>query len=323
MKNKEKYCIDAVVGKRAGELINAGVKGTLYVLFSEAGYCNVGKEEILMLYDSRYGGISFGIGFTDAGWLLHDANIEPGNKMIFNNEGLYVPHASWHLKFNRIEETMPPLFPLNNHLILRSFKLLTKIILESERGIAKDLWILWHYQNEEKTECINANKDINIYAKKAAYPVYKLLAACLDYDKQGICAAVNGLLGLGPGLTPSFDDWIIGFQYTLRFFSEHYGVLTNSALILGETLLSECSAKTSVISGAYLKTAAKNGEIFLLDNLLRLTIMPDGESKLKKAANRLLQVGANSGADMITGVIFAFEFYLKMYHNAKRDIIPL
>lgn len=321
MKNKEKYCMKAVIGKRAAELINAGVKGTLYVLFSEAGYCNVGKEEILMLYDSRYGGISFGIGFADAGCLLHDANIRPGTKLIFSNKGLYAPDANWHLKFNRIEETMPPLFPLNNHLILSSFKLLTKIILESECGIAKDLWILWHYLNEEKTECINANKDINRYAQKAAYPVYKLLVACLEYDKQGICVAINGLLGLGPGLTPSFDDWLIGFQYTLRFFSEHYGVLTTCALMIGETLISECPAKTSVISGAYLKTAAKNGEIFLLDSLLRLTITPDGESKLKTIATRLLQVGGNSGADMMTGVIFAFEFYLKMYRKDKYEII--
>lgn len=115
-----------------------------------------------------------------------------------------------------------------------------------------------------------------------------------------ISAGLDGVLGLGRGLTPSFDDFVVGAAATLNFCMRAF-----SAELPGRAelcrLMEEKSARTNKYSAAYLRAAAAGGTISAIDDMLALA----GSAGWPAAADRLLAVGGSSGADMTAGCVFA------------------
>lgn len=106
-------------------------------------------------------------------------------------------------------------------------------------------------------------------------------------------------IGLGLGLTPSYDDACVGVMATYRAL----GCQTPFAI-------QKLSATTDV-SARYLRLASEG---YFGEPLTQLLLALFGQGDLKAALLRLLQVGATSGADMAYGVAAA----LRQADNEKR-----
>ena len=110
--------------------------------------------------------------------------------------------------------------------------------------------------------------------------------------------SVIRLLGLGPGLTPSGDDFLTGLLVGLHSLNRH-----NSANQLANQLLPEAFAKTNVLSLAYLRCAAVGQASAPLHRLLYA--LGTNKADLPLALAALLNTGYSSGWDSLTGVILA------------------
>lgn len=128
----------------------------------------------------------------------------------------------------------------------------------------------------------------------AAPALARLHAATSAGDAAGCLAAARPLLGLGPGLTPSGDDclvgWLTGAWVTPRLGR---GFVDRAGL----ALLDAAARRTGPLSRAFL-VAAVAGQV--AEPVHRFVTAPD-ESRLAG----LLELGETSGADVLAGYLIA------------------
>ena len=117
--------------------------------------------------------------------------------------------------------------------------------------------------------------------------------------------AVRGLIGIGPGSTPSGDDVLVGYLGGLellapmnsrvrRLYTEYRKVLTDSIQF------------TSPISRAHLEWAIQG---FFSETLLELleSLKQPSMKKIEPCLSRVIKQGASSGTDTILGLVSALE----------------
>jgi Protein of unknown function (DUF2877) len=140
-------------------------------------------------------------------------------------------------------------------------------------------------------------------ANSHSWPGDPLIAAVGD---PGACvAAATGLLGRGPGLTPSGDDVLTGFLVGAAAFGVDAGALRHAIAVLAPV-------RTTALSAALLWHAAR-GEC--IDELAAVAAVLSGRSEQTeqtgRAVGRLLAVGDSSGAAMACGLVAAAETALQ------------
>ena len=132
---------------------------------------------------------------------------------------------------------------------------------------------------------------------RTAEPLIGGLFQTSGVDESRLPEVALGLLGLGPGLTPSGDDFVGGLLIALR----HLG---SEALAerIGRQILPECTGLTNLISAAYLRWAARGiGGSALHGTLEALCRVERGAQDANLSA--LSAVGHSSGWDALAGAV--------------------
>lgn len=129
-----------------------------------------------------------------------------------------------------------------------------------------------------------------------------LLQALQHGDRPGIRENVAHLAGLGPGLTPAGDDYLVGLMAGLRAWPT---MLEDSGLSPGEAcqiMFEATKGKTTLLSNAFLRSA-KDG-LFGESWHELLAALAGGEApQIQRAARHILSSGATSGADALVGFL--------------------
>ena len=110
------------------------------------------------------------------------------------------------------------------------------------------------------------------------------------------------VLGLGPGLTPSGDDFIGGI-----FFALHHAPRSRwrAALPAVQLRIRQAAAgATNIISAALLDDLLDGHSHQALHDLLA-ALQTEDPARIEAATTALLRIGASSGADMLCGVLLA------------------
>jgi hypothetical protein len=116
-----------------------------------------------------------------------------------------------------------------------------------------------------------------------------------DLPAAGRAAA--DLAGLGSGLTPAGDDFLMGVM--LALWSGADPARTRPAC---QALLSAAGPRTHRISRAWLRAAA-DGEAAEPWHALAQAMLGSRAAAVRRAADRILRQGHTSGADALTGYI--------------------
>ncbi len=122
-----------------------------------------------------------------------------------------------------------------------------------------------------------------------------------DHASRIDAAAVKGLVGLGPGLTPSGDDLLGGVMIALHSLG-HKGL----AQELGGIVLPHARTCTNTVSLAHLTCAAQGeGAAALHDAILALCVKDD--HRLATSLEKIGSIGATSGWDALAGVFLVMK----------------
>ena len=116
-------------------------------------------------------------------------------------------------------------------------------------------------------------------------------------DSESIEAAAKRLAGLGPGLTPAGDDFLVGLMHGLWATRPEENATKLSSLIANTA-----APRTHALSAAWLQTAALGDAAEPWHELLEAIAHQDA-SALKRAAMRILPTGHTSGADALGGFL--------------------
>jgi hypothetical protein len=105
---------------------------------------------------------------------------------------------------------------------------------------------------------------------------------------------IEGLVALGPGLTPSCDDFLCGVMATLIYLN--HGEI---AARLAASVLPVAERETSLISAAYLRCAAKGHASAVLYDAIESVL--HGGRDLEACLDAVHAVGHTSGWDSLVG----------------------
>lgn len=131
-------------------------------------------------------------------------------------------------------------------------------------------------------------------SRQAARHLSGLLSGTREASARRCLAAALGLLGLGPGLTPSGDDVLVGWLAGSRTAG---GVGKRLGAAVGPRLLEAAAARTVKVSHAFL-AAAVNGQV--AEPVRAFVLTPDAER-----LDGLVALGETSGADLLAGYLLA------------------
>jgi hypothetical protein len=131
----------------------------------------------------------------------------------------------------------------------------------------------------------------------------QLSRATQRLEHQPALLLLSKLVGLGPGLTPAGDDFIIGWLAGVMLLAgtpaeiEFLNVVSSGLRCL--------SGSTTPISRAHLQDATAGEFSELLSDVCFALASGAPEAKLAESLSRQLAVGATSGADAAAGLMFA------------------
>lgn len=115
-------------------------------------------------------------------------------------------------------------------------------------------------------------------------------------------SAVASLIGLGPGLTPSGDDLLVGYLAGLWCAVRDRSERTQFISSLGEMII-QLFHKTNDISRTYLYHAAHGQVSSHLANLAEAICRGGDPNYLHETAETALRVGHTSGMDSVSGLL--------------------
>jgi hypothetical protein len=120
-------------------------------------------------------------------------------------------------------------------------------------------------------------------------------------DLSSALAVAKQLAGLGVGLTPAGDDFIMGAMYATWIIHP-----LNVASVIAEEITKTAAALTTSLSAAWLRSAGR-GEAGILWHQFFDALIAFEPSQIQAVIDKILAVGETSGADALMGFMNTFE----------------
>ncbi|MHA2377818.1 MAG: DUF2877 domain-containing protein [Candidatus Thorarchaeota archaeon] len=151
---------------------------------------------------------------------------------------------------------------------------------------------------------------MNPVSRLALPQVMKLLDAIEQGNSQNIVQSGMNLIGLGPGLTPAVDDFLVGLILSMSYIAENLNFEQIPVQDAIKDLASCIQGRTTTISEEFLLQAvignANESVIALIEALLT-----SDQVDLVHPARKVMDFGGTSGTDMVLGILFGANMMLK------------
>lgn len=147
------------------------------------------------------------------------------------------------------------------------------------------------------------HSELTTFYPRAQQGIDALQVGFTKGDNAKIQTGVMHLAGLGPGLTPAGDDFLVGLLAALVA----YRLQIHEALpTLCPLIVQSATAQTTQLSARWLACAGQGhfGEAW---HHLITALNRNGSAAITTAAHRLLTTGATSGVDAMSGFLFGIS----------------
>ncbi len=137
-----------------------------------------------------------------------------------------------------------------------------------------------------------------------AWPAISAMAeACRRGDVPRMLAAGLELIGLGPGLTPSGDDFVGGALFSAQHLGAVYPEEFGSASASVGAFLERVRPLTNRISFAILSDLAHGHGPEPLHDFVTAQLRGESAHRALEAAQRTIEIGHSSGYDLLAGAV--------------------
>ncbi len=263
-------------------------------LFSSAVYFTDPSGQVIVLHDGCYGALPFGIGLENGLTVEKHPETTLDRTATLSGYVLTVPAIEREIRLYYRPIPLPDDAPS-----LAELRMLADCIREELAYSEKSE--LFHYALAWP-DLPDRESFSDPFVAAARPGMEKFRNALQNGVETDLDAALARLLGLGRGLTPSLDDFLFVFLYTLRVLNrpEDRQLYT----LMSEQMLQTADARTNLFSAAYLKAAATRGRFSLLDDCL----FSRDPRLCRQAVARLAAVGGSSGTDMLAGMLLCLKY---------------
>lgn len=148
-------------------------------------------------------------------------------------------------------------------------------------------------------------------SEKARPHIEQLMWGLFSGDLAAVTEKAGAILGLGPGLTPSCDDFLAGLLMSLGFAGRYfYGKDEAAARFFkkaGDAIYGLSKEKTTIYSRGLIGDARRGEGPRSAIGLIRCLITGSPEDTAS-VAKTLIGMGATTGADMAVGIYYGVRF---------------
>jgi hypothetical protein len=149
--------------------------------------------------------------------------------------------------------------------------------------------------------------NLNIFASFALRRIARLEQAFRSEEKKALTNSVRGLIGLGPGLTPSSDDMLAGLVLVCVLYAKNCGCAQRVSRLLSQVIAEEAPGRTTLLSEEYLRQAASGrGNEPVMK--LCAALLTGGREMVERETRRVLAIGETSGTDTVLGIVLGTMF---------------
>ena len=135
--------------------------------------------------------------------------------------------------------------------------------------------------------------------------ISSLSSALANADVPDAKEITSKLAGLGPGLTPSGDDYIVGALYAAWIIHPF-----TVASVLAQEIATTSAPLTTSLSAAWLRSAGK-GEAGILWHDFFDALVSTSMPRIRETMKKILAVGETSGADALAGFAGVLAFWIE------------
>ncbi len=315
------YPITSMGGPLATHIPRSGRLGTVFAVFRRSCYLESGGGQVFCLADQGLGEgpLTLGVKFPSE-TTLRSLGISEGCHLDTDGVDLVVGHelvlttaetVIWEP--DPVVSTAPP------DETLRRLDVLINLVnpLIPSDGLAEIIPHTAGIANAGSSGIVNMNP-----VAELAMPRLFLLSGGLTRSaSEAIDQAVAGLVGLGPGLTPSGDDLLGGMLVALR-------AMQNTASLFSVDTLAGCvtrhaAAETTRISAAMLEQSAQGYGSAAQHRLLRCLLEVHARPDTVNAALDLIRTGHTSGWDALAGILLGVYCGLRIGQSqSSLDLAP-
>ena len=308
--------IEAVaIGSTAARILNEeGVIGRVYGVFDRAVNILADGDELFTLTRKDVSQSPLTILLNISRLIcLPEFGMKPGAKVIKSGPFLRISHSEMVIN---LDKAVLWKTPRQTKTVLAGSDIMknwdkARVIAQNygKRGSLSDC--SEHLSALVNGETINTN-GFDIYSRKAFPNIAMLLRAILSRNLVDLPVPVSGLIGLGPGLTPSCDDMLMGLMSSLFIVAEtlnggvHYIKEVNRAVIA-----SFGDGQTTLLSQRLLEHAARGETSELAYNMIEAILNGTGE-QIREATIELLALGHFSGKDILLGILLGIGIVMKL-----------
>jgi len=162
-------------------------------------------------------------------------------------------------------------------------------------------------RNPMTSSLVDGNKQaishVDPLLAKARDSILDLAMACLTFDMTEVARRGGELVGLGPGLTPSGDDFLGGLLFAAHSLKTAYPQDFNWEEEPVMDLINWASTQTHPISHAILRDHAFGHGPEPLHDVVASLLKGEDLGRTFEGAKRLIAIGETSGWDILAGML--------------------
>ena len=169
--------------------------------------------------------------------------------------------------------------------------------LNSADGLSQALPSLWGAEEEI------ALAQTTYFFSRLLRPVFEIGKACRRRDPADILEKGEELIGLGPGLTPSGDDFMGGLLFSAFFLKKFFSAFFFWDQDRVTDFIAGARSRTHPISHVFLSDFAAGHAPAPLYEVMGYLLQGRDFQRAVSAAAQFLRFGHSSGADMLAGMM--------------------
>ena len=158
------------------------------------------------------------------------------------------------------------------------------------------------------------------FVERARPGIERMMWGLFSYDIDAIIKSAKTIIGFGPGLTPSCDDFLSGLILSLKIGKEVLDIDSgqNNGFFdeVARRIYTEAQGKTTIFSLSMLRETC-NGVCPLVVNNLIYSLLTKDANQTADVSKTLIKMGETSGADIAIGVFYGIRFLISEFENLE------
>lgn len=308
MSSRVKNMIKKMVEDNGGK----DIEGFIHSVFDYACNIQISDQDLIGLISKDYGDNPYSISLDlSTGQTMKKLNMKQGMKVIINNKSIRSVVGLFYINLQGAIEWDPSLPKEYTDTVDRkqlgsNLSEIMRVVLKEGNFLGIGPLILDYPKiiEEFKVGNLESPIDANHYSLYISPRIKDLLCGIIKDDQVLIEKLLTGIVGFGPGLTPSADDLLVGLLATLYYLGKYYNKEIKAISHLKNSLIDqELTNQTTVVSRQMLKAAIHGEFAKSIKELSFAMITTRDKKEIEKAVLAAINLGSTSGTDTIVGLL--------------------